>query len=157
MTKSVVRSTEIIFQELNYGFANADPSFMLMLYFRYTLYPWPCLTIWRGLRIMENSGITESNTVEDGTATVDNQLIINNNKSSEETEPEPGLDNVSAVNQRNAALGSSQDSEPSSEEVTASSSEAGDRAATSEASGKGEEGGAPGTEEVSSFQFLMSF
>ena len=100
---------------------------------------------------MENSGITESNTVEDGTATVDNQLIINNNKSSEETEPEPGLDNVSAVNQRNtAALGSSQDSEPSSEEVTASSSEAGDRAATSEASGKGEEGGAPGTEEVSS-------
>ena len=104
---------------------------------------------------MENSGITESNTVEDGTATVDNQLIINNNKSSE-TEPEPGLDNVSAVNQRNAALGSSQDSEPSSEEVTASS-EAGDRAATSEASIKGEEGGAPGTEEVSSFQFLMSF
>ena len=120
-----------------------------MLYFRYTLYPWPCLTIWRGLRIMENSGITESNTVEDGTATVDNQLIINNNKSSE-TEPEPGLDNVSAVNQRNAALGSSQDSEPSSEEATVSSSEAGDRAASGEASGKGEEGGAPGTEEVSS-------
>ena len=90
---------------------------------------------------MENSDITEANTVEDGTATVDNQLIINNNKSEEEeTEPEPGLDNVSAVNQRNAAtLGSSQESEPSSEEVTASSSEAGDRVATSEDSGKGEE------------------
>ena len=86
---------------------------------------------------MENSDITETNTVEDGTATVDNQLIINNNKSEEETEPEPGLDNVSAVNQRNAAaLGSSQESEPSSEEVTASSSEAGDRVAIND---KGEE------------------
>ena len=86
---------------------------------------------------MENSDITEANTVEDGTATVDNQLIINNNKSEEETEPEPGLDNVSAVNQRNAAaLGSSQESEPSSEEVTASSSEAGDRVAIND---KGEE------------------
>ena len=87
---------------------------------------------------MENSDITEVNTVEDGTATVDNQLIINNNKSEEEeTEPEPGLDNVSAVNQRNAAaLGSSQESEPSSEEVTASSSEAGDRVAIND---KGEE------------------
>ena len=91
---------------------------------------------------MENSDITEANTVEDGTATVDNQLIINNNKSEEETEPEPGLDNVSAVNQRNAAaLGSSQESEPSSEEVTASTSEAGE---------KGEEGGATSSEEVSS-------
>ena len=97
---------------------------------------------------MENSDITETNTVEDGTATVDNQLIINNNKSEEETEPEPGLDNVSAVNQRNAAaLGSSQESEPSSEEVTASSSEAGDRVAIND---KGEEGGAPSSEEVSS-------
>ena len=86
---------------------------------------------------MENSDITEANTVEDGTATVDNQLIINNNKSEEETEPEPGLDNVSAVNQRNAAaLGSSQESEPSSEEVTASSREAGDRVAIND---KGEE------------------
>ena len=87
---------------------------------------------------MENSDITEANTVEDGTATVDNQLIINNNKSEEEeVEPEPGLDNVSAVNQRNAAaLGSSQESEPSSEEVTASSSEAGDRVAIND---KGEE------------------
>ena len=86
---------------------------------------------------MENSDITETNTVEDGTATVDNQLIINNNKSEEETEPEPGLDNVSAVNQRNAAaLGSSQESEPSSEEVTASTSEAGDRVAIND---KGEE------------------
>ena len=85
---------------------------------------------------MENSDITEANTVEDGTATVDNQLIINNNKS-EEVEPEPGLDNVSAVNQRNAAaLGSSQESEPSSEEVTASTSEAGDRVAIND---KGEE------------------
>ena len=95
---------------------------------------------------MENSDITEANTAEDGTATVDNQLIINNNKSEEEeTEPEPGLDNVSAVNQRNAAaLGGSQESEPSSrssEEVTASSSED---------SGKGEEGRAPSSEEVSS-------
>ena len=92
---------------------------------------------------MENSDITETNTVEDGTATVDNQLIINNNKSEEEeTEPEPGLDNVSAVNQRNAAaLGSSQESEPSSEEVTASTSEAGE---------KGEEGRATSSEEVSS-------
>ena len=91
---------------------------------------------------MENSDITETNTVEDGTATVDNQLIINNNKSEEETEPEPGLDNVSAVNQRNAAaLGSSQESEPSSEEVTASTSEAGE---------KGEEGGATSSEEVGS-------
>ena len=93
---------------------------------------------------MENSDITETNTAEDGTATVDNQLIINNNKSEEETEPEPGtgLDNVSAVNQRNAAaLGSSQESEPSSEEVTASTSEAGE---------KGEEGGATSSEEVSS-------
>ena len=86
---------------------------------------------------MENSDITETNTVEDGTATVDNQLIINNNKSEEEVEPEPVLDNVSAVNQRNAAaLGSSQESEPSSEEVTASSSEAGDRVAIND---KGEE------------------
>ena len=55
------------------------------------------------------------------------------------------------MNQRNTAgLGSSQESEPSSEEVMASSSEAGDMVATSEASGNEEEGKTTGTEEVSS-------